>query len=64
MRWRLIAIVPLLLSILAGCGEGYRVVPARLTIDDVTPKAFPATATTCITYWLAKDLRISASTTR
>jgi hypothetical protein len=46
MRYRLIAIAPLLLTILAGCGEGYRVVPARLNIVDVTPESFPGAATT------------------
>lgn len=46
MRYRLIAVVPLLLSILAGCGEGYRIAPARLNIVDVAPESFPGAATT------------------
>jgi hypothetical protein len=46
MRYRLIAIAPLLLTILAGCGEGYRIVPARLNIVDATPESFPGAATT------------------
>ena len=46
MPRRLIAIAPLLLTLLAGCGEGYRLVPARLNIDGVTPRSLPAAATT------------------
>ena len=42
MPRRLIVIAPLLLTLLAACGEGYRLVPARLNIDDVAPKSFPA----------------------
>jgi len=45
MRYRLIGIAPLLLTILAGCGEGYRIVPARLNIV-VVPESFPGAATT------------------
>jgi hypothetical protein len=46
MRYRLIAIASLLLTILAGCGESYRIVPARMNIVDVAPESFPAAATT------------------
>jgi hypothetical protein len=42
MPRHLIAIAPLLVTILAACGEGYRLEPARVTIDGVIPKAFPA----------------------
>jgi len=63
MRYRLIGIAPLLLTILAGCGEGYRIVPARLNIV-VVPESFPGAATTCMTSWLGKDSTTSASTRR
>jgi len=46
MSRHLIAIALLLPALLAGCGEGYRLVPARLEIDGVTPKSFPEAATT------------------
>lgn len=46
MPGRLIVIVPLLLTLLAACGEGYRLVPARLNVDDGAPKSFPAVAKT------------------
>lgn len=46
MPRRLIAIAPLLLTLLAGCGEGYRLVPARLNIDGVTSRSLPAATTT------------------
>jgi hypothetical protein len=46
MRYRLIAIVPLLVTALAGCGEGYRIDPARLNIIDVTPESLPDITTT------------------
>lgn len=46
MHRRLIAIAPLLLTILTGCGEGYRLVPARLNIEDVAPKSYPAVEAT------------------
>ncbi len=45
MRYQLIAIAPLLLTMLAGCGEGYRIVPARLNIVDVAPESFPGAVT-------------------
>ena len=46
MRWRLFAIVLPVLATLVGCGEGYRIEPARLNILAVTPEAFPDAATT------------------
>jgi hypothetical protein len=46
MRSRSIAIAYLLLTVLAGCGEGYEVVPARLNIVGVAPESFPDAAAT------------------
>lgn len=46
MRWRFAAMIPLLLTTLASCGEGYRIVPARLNILGVTPESFTDAATT------------------
>ena len=44
-HWRSIAIASLLLTTLAACAEGYRLVPARLNIGNVASKSFPLAAT-------------------